>query len=116
MPSSLNLSVRKYREEAVLDAVGVVATDTTPYLQRVVSQIIVKKSLILNVEKVTLCTSSGVRTLFDLSQAAKLHGNRLILLWPTEELISLSEDIGYYGYFTFAGSLDEAVMKIELFT
>lgn len=112
----LNYSIQEYEGLKIIELAGNITANTIESFKTFIESMADKESLMINLEKVNLITSSGVNILIDLSFFAKDHGKRIIFLWPSEDFQKLAETLDVYHYLIFAGSLEEGQTKVNYFT
>lgn len=112
----LNYSVRDYSGIKIVELSGSLTTNSIETFKAFIQRLTEKESVIVNLENVSLITSSGVSAMVEVSFLAKEHDNRVVFLWPNDELLKLAEDMDVYGYMIFAHSIEEGQTKINYFT
>ncbi|MCP4133946.1 MAG: STAS domain-containing protein [bacterium] len=113
---TLNYSVRDYEGIKVLDVTGNLTINTIDTLIVVVEALVEKESLMINMENVHLVTSAGLNCLIELSFFAKEKENRVVVLWPSEDFVRMTEIMDVFSYLTFAESREEGKAKIDYYT
>lgn len=117
MPEKLNYSVRSYDGVKAIEFVGNLSAGTAMEFETVVKLISEKESLMINMVNIRMITSAGLKALVNVSIHAKQEfGTRVIILWPSEDLLSMAESADVYEYLIFAESIEEGQTKIEHFT
>ncbi|HOW82385.1 MAG TPA: STAS domain-containing protein [Spirochaetota bacterium] len=112
----LNYTVRENNGVKIIDLSGTLTAQDEETFKSLVQRITEKESVIINLENITLVSSSGLSSLVDVSFFAKEHGTRVIYVWPSDDLIRLAEDMDVYAFLLFAGSIEEGQTKIKYFT
>ena len=112
----LNYSIRENNGVKIIDISGSLTAQESEPFKALVQDIADKESVIINLENVTLVSSSGLSSLVDVSFYAKEHNSRVIYVWPSDEVIRLAEDMDVYSFLLFAGSIEEGQTKIKYFT
>ncbi len=84
--------------------------------EKVVKEICLRESLIINCERVDIVSSAGLASLVEVSQFARENDRRVILVWASRDISRLVEMTDNYGFLIFAESLEEAVTKIQYYT
>jgi anti-anti-sigma regulatory factor len=105
--------MREYGGIKIMDLAGNLNSNTINSFEIAVKSIIDKESLIINMSNVVMITTAGINSLIDLSYFAKKNGERLVILWPSEELISLTDTLEAYSALIFADSPEEGLTKIK---
>lgn len=116
MKETLSYSIHEYEGVKIVDLIGNLTINTRDYFINLIQQIAGKVSLVINLESVRIITSSGIEALVEMSFYARDNNNRLILLWPSDDFIRATETLDYYGYLSFADSLEQAATKIKCYT
>ncbi len=113
---SIHYTTRDFQGLTIVDLSGNITANTCGIFGKAMTAAIDRDNLVLNMENVSLVTSSGIEVLIDLSFYAKKHEKRIIILWASEELIRMTEVLDVYGYLIFAESVEEARTKISIYT
>lgn len=116
MAEDLSFFVRNYEGTKIIEISGNLDVNTVGTFSPLVERITQKESVMINMEKIGLVTAAGVRALVDVSFSARRAGRRVILLWPSDDLVGMAETIEVYNYLIFAFSLEEGKTKITFFT
>ncbi len=109
----INYTMRDYAGIKIMDLAGSLNSNTVSGFEIAVKSIIDKESLILNMSNVVMITTAGLTSLIDLSYFAKDNGERLVIMWPSEELLSLTDTLEAYSSLIFADSPEEGLTKIK---
>jgi anti-anti-sigma factor len=112
----LNYNIRESNGVKIIDLAGSMTAQSSEIFKAFVQRLTDKESILVNLENVSLVSSSGLSALVDVSFYAKQHDNRVIFLWPGEELLRLAEMMDVYSLLLFAGSVEEGQTKIKYFT
>lgn len=112
----LNYSVRDYSGIKIVELSGGLTSNSIETFKAFIKRLTEKESIIVNLENVSLITSAGVSAMVEVSFVAKEHDNRVIFLWPSDELLKIAEDMDVYSYIIFAHSIEEGQTKIKYFT
>lgn len=116
MKETTSYTIREYEGIRIVELLGNLTVNTRGAFENLISRVVEKTSLIVNLENVHLISSSGIESLVDLSFQARNGGNRLILLWAPDDFIRATETLDVYGFMVFADSLEQAVAKIRHYT
>lgn len=116
MSDVINYFIREFQGIKIIELNGNLDVNTIEVFKSVVEKIAQKESLMINMENVRMVSSSGLNALLDISFYAKEYGRRVILLWPSEDLLSMTETAEVYNHLIFAQSLEEGQTKIKFFT
>ena len=84
--------------------------------ERTVKDITKKNSIMINMERIGLVTSSGMNSLVNVSIDAKTNGKRVILMHVPGSFKKLIETVHAYEYFILVDSVDEGKMKLKYYT
>jgi anti-anti-sigma regulatory factor len=109
----INYTMRDYAGIKIMDLAGSLNSNTIGGFEIAVKAIIDKESLILNMSNVVMITTAGITSLIDLSYFAKENGKRLVIMWPSEELLGLTDTLEAYSALLFADSPEEGITKIK---
>ncbi len=112
----LNYSIKDFDGVKILEVTGVLNSKATEMFRQMVTRVVERESIMINLENISLITSAGMNILIELSFYAKDQGKRIIYLWPTEEIQEMVETLEVYNYLIFADSLEEGQVKITTFT
>ena len=112
----LNYSLRYYGGVKVIDLDGGLSSNSVETFMAFVQRLTDKESVMVNLENVSFVSSAGLASMLDVSFYAKEQENRVIFLWPSEELIQMAEDMEVYSHLIFANSVEEGQTKIQYFT
>jgi anti-anti-sigma factor len=111
----INYTIRDYSGIKIMDLAGSLNSNTISGFQKAVKVIADKESLILNLSNVEMITTAGLNALIDLSYYAKDNGKRLVIMWPSDELIRMVDSVDVYSSLIFADSPEEGITKIKHF-
>ena len=100
----------------IVDLSGNLTSSTIDIIENEIKALSEKENLILNLVNVKLVTSTGLNFLVEVSYFAKEHGKRIIILWPSEDLIQMVDQLDMYEYLIFAESIEEGRTKIQHYT
>ena len=112
----LNYSLRDNNGVKIIDLSGSLTSQSTEIFRALVFRLVEKESILINLENVSMVSSSGLSSLVDVSFYAKDHETRVIFLQPNEEFLKLAEMMDVYSFLLFAGSVEEGQTKIKYFT
>ncbi len=116
MKEILNFNIRDFEGIRVVDLNGNLTANTVENFKSLVERIVDTDNVMINLEGVKTVSSSGLEALVEMSFKAKSNEKRVILLWPSEELLRMTEVVDVYSFLIFAGSLEEGQTKIKYFT
>lgn len=111
--NAINYTMREFAGIKIMDLTGNLNSNTVDDFEIAVKSIIDKESMILNMSNVVMITTAGITSLIDLSYFAKKNGERLIIMWPSEELLVLTDTLEAYSALIFADSPEEGITKIK---
>jgi len=112
----LDYSLNELDGFKVLDLSGALTILSFDALITTVQNLTERESIIIDMTGVGFLTSSGINALAEVSYYARARGNRVILMNTDPDMIDLINFAGCYSHFIFAGSPEEAKMKMEYFT
>lgn len=116
MKELLNYLIKEFEGIRVIEFDGNLTANTITNFEFLIQSFADKENLILNMSEVKVITSSGLLSLVDLSNFAKENDNRIIFLWPSEDIIQMAETLDVRDYLIFADSYDEGQTKISFYT
>ncbi len=111
----MNFTFREHQGTKVLEISGTLTSSTTESFSEIVTNVVERENLIINMENISFVTSSGLNTIIELSLLAKENGKRIVILWPSEDLMRMAEELEVYQHMIFADSLDLAALKLKFF-
>jgi anti-anti-sigma regulatory factor len=112
----LRYNLREFSTIKILELTGDLTETSGQGLEEIVLRIIERESLMIDVSGVIIVTSGGLKYLVELSMEARDRGQRIIILYPGEELRSLAETADSYHLLIFAESPEEGETKIRHYT
>lgn len=112
----LNYTLRNHDDHIILELSGSLNINSADLFKSVVERLIAKGGLMINLEKISTITSTGLNVLVEMSIGAKNAGKRIIFLWPDDDLVKMAETLDYSDYLIFAKSVDEGITKLKFFT
>ena len=115
MSDILNFFIRDYQGTKIIELNGNLDVNTVNTFVPLVEQTAQKESVMVNLENVGIVSSAGLNALIDISFFAKEHSRRVILLWPSDDLMEMAETMDVYNFLIFAQSLEEGRTKIKYF-
>lgn len=114
--AGINYSLSDYKGFNILDLSGVLTVHTSDAFMSVVHNLTERGSLIINMKNISFVTASGLNALVDVSYYARDRGNRVILMSPDSDIVSLIEYADFFSHLIFAESPEEGKTKIEFYT
>ena len=112
----LNYNIKIQDETRIVELAGSLSTAAVEKFMSSMKNIVERESLILNLENLGFITTSGMKSLVEISMHARSRGHRLILLWPSKDFTRTAETMDVYNIFIFADSVEEGITKIRYFT
>lgn len=116
MSEVINYSIQEYEGVKIIEASGNLTRNTCKNFYAIIQRVVEKNSLMIDMSEIKIITSSGLETIAELSWEARQHDNRLVLLWPGEDLLEMADTLELIEYFTIATSYEEGATKISYFT
>ncbi len=116
MPDIINYTIREFEGIKVIDFSGNLSSNTVRSFDTIVKSIAEKESVILNMANVNIITTTGINSIIDVSHFAKDYGKRVIVLWPSSNLLEIVTNLAAHGHLIFADSLEEGRTKIKYYT
>jgi len=116
MSEVINYAIHEYEGIKIIEASGNLTRNTYKNFSAIIQRVLDKDSVMIDLSQIKIITSSGLETIADLSWEAKQSEKRLVILWPSEDLIHLADTMGLIDYLTLASSYEEGLTKISYFT
>ena len=115
MDELLKYYLSEFEDITVLELNGSINSSTVELLGRIIRHLSDEISIIINLKSISSITTAGLKTLTDISFDAKEENKRVVLLGASDDFIRMTEIYDLYNIFTFATTLQEGKMKINLF-
>lgn len=112
----LKLSVTRADDCLVIHAKGSITVLTVKKLSSIAEKLIEKKNLILDLREADMVTCGGLEGLVIMTAAARKKSKYIILVSEKEEVKKMAIKLELDRHLMFAGSLEEAVMKISFYS
>ena len=116
MPDIVNYNLSNFEGYKVITIKGNISINTTSSIIEVIEEITDQSSLIINMENISLLTSSGMDTLIEISQNAYSKEKRIVFCKVRQEIKDMFLTFSVSHLILFADSIEEAAMKIRFYT
>jgi anti-anti-sigma factor len=116
LENKLSYSLEDRGIARVLYLTGTVSSVTREEFGRLVDALTQRFNIIINMERVSMVTSSGLGTLVDVCVNARIRGRRVLILGAKPDLVTMVEQLDMYEYFIFIDNVDEGLRKIQYYT
>lgn len=116
MSEKISFVLNDFEGCKLLSLRGSISVSTIPSIEEIVYKTIDSNNLIIEMENVTLITSSGIGTLVELSQKAYAKGRRVVFSKLKKEFKDMFMILSLSHLLLFADSVQEAAMKIRYYT
>ncbi len=100
----------------VVNLNGNISNASRDELEMVISDLIQKSNVILNMRDVQLITSSGLDSLVTLCIEARQKNKRILVMGLRDHLQKMIDVLDLYEYFIFVESIEEGQMKLRYYT
>ena len=112
MKDEINYSISDYEGLKVIKLEGNISNSTRIDFEKLINDITQKSNVILNMNDVGVITSGGFHSLAGISAEARKRNKRVMIMGLREGLANMMETMGVIHYFTFVGSVEEALSRI----
>ncbi|MFC1668919.1 STAS domain-containing protein [Spirochaetota bacterium] len=116
MKDYINYSITEYEGIKVVELVGSLASNTIKQLESLILPVIENESVMINMSNIRSVTTAGINTIMDLSFVAKEKGRRIVILWPNDDLLNMTEMLDVHEFLIYAESMEEGRTKIKFYT
>ncbi len=116
MENKLSYSLDEREGLRILHLSGSISNVTRAEFGKLVDVLTQKSSIIIDMSKVLVVTSSGLSTLVDVCVNARVRGRRVLVMGVKPDLIAMIEQLDMYEYFIFVESVEEGERKIKYYT
>ncbi len=116
MSDILNFSITKADEYLIVHVRGIITVTTVKKLSGIAEKLTEKKSLVLDLKEADMITCGGLEGLVIMTEAARKKSKYIILVTENDSLKKTSIQLELDRHLMFAGSLEEAGMKIRFYS
>jgi len=111
----IKYTIEDYDGLRILRISGGISNVTRKRLAILLDDFTQRSSVILDMSKVSMVTSSGLSTLVDACGTARSRGRRILLMNTNPDLVRMIERLDLYDHFIFVESVEEGQMKLKYY-
>jgi anti-anti-sigma factor len=115
MAHDLNYSVEDRAGVKVIHLSGNLSNVTAEEFEKLLAIHTHKSSVILNMERVELITSSGINSIVNACIEARNMENRILLLKPNKAFRNMINVLKAYDFIVIVDSIEEGLVKISYY-